>query len=202
MISNMTRLWRPAKSFWRICALGLLLLLVACGGRPTATPAPAAGLVAPIDSAEFPDANSTILIEPETGGAIRLRGGAGVTLPPQALSQKAAVTLRIENSFPAVPIPRSLLGNVYELALEGGELTGLALVRLPIPPEVNVGEYDLALQLERQHLGADERPGGERRGADEPDARAHLPARPVEPGRCQSHPGARQKVCRGRWLCR
>lgn len=140
----MKSLWLPAKSSWRLCALGLLLLLVACGGRPAATPAPDAGLVAPVDSAEFPEANSTILIEPETGGAIRLRGGAGVTLPPQALSQKAAVTLRIVNSFPAVPIPRSLLGNVYELALEGGELTGLALVKLPIPPEVNVGEYDLA----------------------------------------------------------
>jgi hypothetical protein len=144
MIRNMTRWWQPAKSAWRLCALGLVLLLVACGGRPTATPAPDDSFVAPIDSAEFPEANSTILIEPETGGAIRLRGGAGVTLPPQALSERAAVTLRIARDYSAVPIPRSLLGNVYELALEGGELTGLALLRLPIPPEVNVGEYDLA----------------------------------------------------------
>ncbi len=78
------------------------------------------------------------------GGVLRLRGGASVTLPPHALSQKAAVTLRIARDFPPAPIPRSLLGNVYELALEGGQLTGLALVKLPIPPEVNIGEYDLA----------------------------------------------------------
>lgn len=132
--------FNPARA---VLALALLLLLTGCRGQPTATPVPAE-VEPPGDGVVLPEANSTILLEPETGGTLRLRGGAGITLPPKSLSQRAAVTLRVATTFSPVPIPRSLLGNVYEFTLEGGELTGLALAQLPVPPEVNAEEYDLA----------------------------------------------------------
>ena len=45
---------------------------------------------------------------------------------------------------PIVPIPRSLLGRAYDFSLDGGELTGVALLKLPLPADVAPPQYEVA----------------------------------------------------------
>lgn len=126
---------------------GLLALLIGASActRATPTPAPATPLPAagPTPIAR-PAVQAVKLVEPETGGAVALADGAEARFPPQALSTKAAVTLRSATNAPAVPVPYSLLGQAYELTVEGGVLTGVALLRLPLSVQVSGSQYDLA----------------------------------------------------------
>lgn len=138
------------KQIRRFSGLGWLPLLVllalsvaGCRSQgPAVTPtAPSAATDAP---QALPAIEAVALVEPESGGLVRLRSGAEVSIPPQALSAKAAVTLRTLGSSPAAPVPRSSLGQIYEFALEDGELTGVALLRLPLPAGVTPDQYDVA----------------------------------------------------------
>ena len=92
----------------------------------------------------LPTVEAAVLIEPDKGGTVALSNGAQVTMPPQALSAKTTVTLKTNMAAPAVPIPRGVIGSAYELRLDEGELTGVALLRLPLLPEVTPGQYDVA----------------------------------------------------------
>ncbi|MGQ9490876.1 MAG: hypothetical protein ACUVR4_11275 [Anaerolineae bacterium] len=128
---------------WLLIAMMLSLLVAGCRATPSLAPA-----TQPVATAAIPEtlpaAEASVLMVPEEGGTVRLRDGAEISLPPQALSAQAAVTLRVRDAVPVVPLPRSLLGRGYEFSLEGGQLTGVALVRLPLPVEATADEYDLA----------------------------------------------------------
>jgi hypothetical protein len=120
----------------------LLVALTGCRGRGS-TPSPVGTAPTDITPAALPAVESAALIEPDRGGVVALNDGAQVTFPPQALSAAQTVTLKAVGEPPSVPIPRSLIGRAYELALDGGELTGVALLKLPLPPEVTAGPYDV-----------------------------------------------------------
>ncbi len=135
-----TRSTRIASS---LAALVLLLLLTGCRGRTSPTP-PALPATSTPAAEVLPASEASVLITPEEGGTIRLRDGTELSLPPQALAGKAAVTLRVRDSVPPVPLPRSALGQGYEFSLEGGQLTGVALLRLPLPAEVTTDQYEVA----------------------------------------------------------
>jgi len=124
--------------------LGVLLLTLAgCRGKsPAVTP------TAPVVNAETPEAlpavESAVMIDPQQGGVVALSDGAQANLPPQSISAKATASLKSIGTVPVVPIPRDLVGRAYELKLDGAELTGVALLRLPLPPDVTPGQYDVA----------------------------------------------------------
>ncbi len=120
----------------------LLVTLAGCRGRGS-TPTPVGTAPTDVTPAALPAVESVALIEPDRGGIVALNDGAQVTIPPQALSAEQTVTLKAIGELPSVPIPRSLIGRAYELALDGGELTGVALLKLPLPPEVTAGPYDV-----------------------------------------------------------
>jgi hypothetical protein len=123
--------------------LGLTLLLATGCNRvaPTPTPAPVAP---PFSREELPPDEAIADVESARGGAIALQDGAQATLPPGALAQDARVTFRTATDTPGVPIPSSILGQAYELAVDGSEMTGVALIRLPLPPGVTADQYKIA----------------------------------------------------------
>lgn len=135
---------RLTQLFVLVAALALTLVINACTRTP-ATPATVTPPPGPTSTrGPLPATETITLMEPETGGTVALADGAEVSIPPQALSAKAAVTLRTRASTPSVPIPNSLIGQAYELALEGGSLTGVALLRLPLPHDLIAEQYDIA----------------------------------------------------------
>ena len=73
-------------------------------------------------------------VDRRKGGTISLDDGAQATLPPGSLTEDATVTFRTASQTPGVPVPSSILGQAYELAVDGADMTGVALVRLPLPP--------------------------------------------------------------------
>lgn len=138
---------RRPSGYLAMALLGcaLLTLLAACSvlrRQPSATPTtpPSAG------TEQTPSPRGSALLQPEEGGTVALPGGAEVTVPPGALSAATLVTVRTVSPPPGggAPVPRSLLGAIYELTLEGGSLTGLVRIRLPLPPQVTPEEYEIA----------------------------------------------------------
>jgi len=129
----------------RLAFVGLIVVLALAGCRGSApnaakTPgAPAAGT-----GAALPGVESSGVIKADQGGAITLADGARLAVPQGALSTDARVTFTPGNAAPIVPTPRTLLGRGYEFALDGGELTGVALLTLPLPVEVASPPYDVA----------------------------------------------------------
>jgi hypothetical protein len=73
-----------------------------------------------------------------------LNDGARLTIPPGALAADTKVTFGPGNTAPIVPVPRALLGRGYDFSLDGGELTGVALLTLPLPADVASPPYDVA----------------------------------------------------------
>ena len=95
----------------------------------------------------MPD-EAVVQVDKAKGGTISLQGGAQLTLPPGSLSEDATVTFRTAASPPPAPIPQSLTGQAYEMAIEGAgaappDLSGIALVRLPLPPGVTPDQYEV-----------------------------------------------------------
>lgn len=127
----------------RLIAVALIFLalfaLVGCRATPTPTPAPTSGPQEPL-----PEKNATAVIQPDAGGVVRLRDGAEVAIPRESVSAVAIATLAVEDAPPAAPAPRSLIGQAYNFSLEGGSLTGVALLTLPLPPDVTADQYELA----------------------------------------------------------
>lgn len=134
---------RSTNRGWVPIAIALLLLLMGCRGQMSPTPPAPPATRTPVAEV-LPAVEASVLIAPEEGGTIRLRDGTELSLPPQALSAKTAVTLRVRDSVPAAPLPRSLLGRGYEFLLEGGQLTGVAVLRIPLPAEVTADQYEFA----------------------------------------------------------
>ena len=124
-------------------ALVFVLTLAGCRGKETTLPStpgvPSVGAVT-----NLPAMASEDVIAPETGGLITLDDSAQLALPPGSLSAESKATFGASKTVPVVPIPRSLLGQAYDFALDGGELTGVALLSLPLPVEVAPPQYDVA----------------------------------------------------------
>ncbi len=132
---------RYARAIW---AALICVLLAACGRTATPGPTPTPPAAA-ATSADLPETIASRAIRAAEGGRVALRDGAEVQIPPNALSDAAVVSLKVVSAPPAVPIPRSLIGRAYEFGLEGGSLTGIARIRLPLPSAVTPDQYDIAV---------------------------------------------------------
>ncbi|PKO22254.1 MAG: hypothetical protein CVU38_10390 [Chloroflexi bacterium HGW-Chloroflexi-1] len=121
-------------------AAALLLILAGCSRGRMPTPTPTTAVSAPETR---PAKTATGVIRAAEGGLVGLSDGAELTLPRAAVSDTAVITLRAVDDPPAAPIPRSIIGRAYEFTLEGGALTGIALLRLPLPAQVSPEQYDL-----------------------------------------------------------
>ena len=118
-----------------LLAAALLLILAGCIRGRTPTPTPPVEVSAP---EQRPAKTTTGVIRAAEGGLVGLSDGVELALPREAVSDTAVVTLRAVDDPPAAPIPRSIIGRAYEFTLEGGALTGVALLRLPLPAQVAV----------------------------------------------------------------
>lgn len=125
-------------------ALLAALMLVACNRLPlarvTPAPAPTAGILE-----DLPETNAARTISASEGGKVALRDGAEITIPPNALSATTVVGLKTAATMPRVPMPRSLIGRPYEFSLDGGSLTGIARLRLPLPSAITPDQYDFGV---------------------------------------------------------
>ncbi len=115
--------------------LAALLLLSACLGNTRPTPTDA--------TRPRPEKNVAGMVQPGVGGNVGLNSGAEVAVPPDALTAGTLVNLRALDDAPSVPVPLSLVGRAYEMVLEGGELSGTAILSLPYPAEINPADYQL-----------------------------------------------------------
>jgi hypothetical protein len=120
-----------------------LIVLAACRGEKPA-PAPAPNTAAASGPTLSPVKAVSTVIQPERGGTVTLRDGAEVMLPPGSVSDATVATLRVDDAASAAPIPRSNIGRAYRLELDGGDLTGIARVKLPLPPKVSGDQFELA----------------------------------------------------------
>jgi len=126
-----------------LLACALLISVAGCS-RSTPAPTPAPAIVPPFSRDEIAPDETAAEVDREKGAALVLQDGAQVILPPEALVQNATATLRTAHQTPAAPIPLSIIGNAYEVLIDGSELTGVALVRLPLLPGVTPDQYELA----------------------------------------------------------
>jgi hypothetical protein len=140
MISHRSVLLRAAT-----LAAVTLLLLAGCKGAstPTAAPTPGTALVAPFSTEQAEPDEAVVQIQKDKGGTITLQDGAQVTVPAGALTEDASVRFKTAINPPAAPVPLSILGRGYELTIDGAELTGAALLKLPLPPGVTPDQYEV-----------------------------------------------------------
>jgi hypothetical protein len=144
MVSHDNHQPAPFSAVTAIITMVMLgaVIMTACArpaptrATPTVSPAPAA-------LEDLPETNASKAINETEGGTIALRDGATITIPPNALSDTAIVGLKLARTLPDVPIPRSLIGRPYEFDMEGGSLTGVARIRLPLPSAVTPDQYDI-----------------------------------------------------------
>jgi hypothetical protein len=128
-----------------VLAGAVLILLAGCAGSTPSSVAPSAQAL-DVHPTPYPSSSGSVVLKPEEGGVITLSGSAEVSIPPGALSQPTLVSLREAISYPRVPVPRTSLGPAYEFSLEGADLSGVALLKLPLregttPEEFDVGAY-------------------------------------------------------------
>jgi hypothetical protein len=131
---TITRLRWPAL-------VGLIVVLTLAGCQRQA---PAATATPDAPASVLPAVGSSDVIKADQGGAIMLDDSARLAIPPGALAADTQVTFEPGRTAPIVPIPRALLGRSYDFALDGGELTGVALLTLPLPADVTSPPYDVA----------------------------------------------------------
>jgi hypothetical protein len=131
-----------ALNRWGLTLLTLAALsaLVACNGRPTATPTGDAERTPIV----LPELTASVTLRPDEGGTLALNDGAEVVFARASVAEATAASLRVLDKPPAVPVPRSLIGRAYQLALDGDRLAGVARVTLPLPRNVTSDSYDLA----------------------------------------------------------
>jgi hypothetical protein len=141
------RIRRPAHPFRAaLIAAALLaaLILAACSRLPLARVTPAAPPT-PGVLEDLPETNASKVISEVDGGKVALRDGAEIAIPPNALSETSVVSLKLAASPPRAPIPRSLIGRAYEFGMDGGSLTGIARIRLPLPAAITLDQYDIGV---------------------------------------------------------
>ncbi len=127
-----------------LCALLMALALAGCTQLPIRRVTPPASPTAGILE-DLPEVNASQVIAQAEGGRVALRDGAEIAIPPHALSETSVVSLKRAAAVPRVPIPRSLIGWAYEFGIDGGSLTGVARLRLPLPAFITPDEYDLGI---------------------------------------------------------
>ncbi|MGE5602713.1 MAG: hypothetical protein ACM30E_06660, partial [Nitrososphaerales archaeon] len=127
-----------------LLALALIVLAGCKGSAGAPTPTPAAVVVPPFSTDSAVPDEAVVQVRAAEGGTISLKDGAEATLPADALADDAVVTFRTAAEPPAVPVPSSIVGQAYELLVDDSELTGIASLRLPLPPGVTPDQYDLA----------------------------------------------------------
>jgi hypothetical protein len=125
-----------------LIAGAVLILLAGCKGNNPPSVEPSAQALTGKPTS-YPATGGSEVLKPEDGGAIVLSEGAEVEIPPSALSETTLVSLREANSHPTVPVPRTSLGPAYELTLDGAELNGVAILKLPLPQGITPEEYDI-----------------------------------------------------------
>jgi hypothetical protein len=135
------RAWvRPHASALAVAVLLLAsVTLAGCRRSPSIAPTPA-----PVTIATLPDRQATALIKPDAGGVVALSSGAEVNIPPDAVTDKALVSFHVSDKPPEAPIPRSMIGPAFDFSLDGADLTGVSLITLPLPANLNADQYDLA----------------------------------------------------------
>jgi hypothetical protein len=120
----------------------VLILLAGCAGSKQSAVAPSAQALTE-DPTPYPASGGSAVLQPEEGGVIALSGGAEVSIPPDVLSQATLVGLREASSHPNVPVPRTNLGPAYEFSLDGASLSGVALLKLPLPQGITPEDFDV-----------------------------------------------------------
>jgi len=144
---NSRRIHRPAR-FRRATLIAAALLaaltLAACGRSPFARVTPAAPPTPGILE-DLPETNASTAIPDAEGGKVALRDGAEISIPPNALSETSIVSLKVAPTTLRAPIPRSLIGRSYEIGMDGGSLTGIARIRLPLPAAITLDQYDIGV---------------------------------------------------------
>jgi hypothetical protein len=123
---------------------GAVLILVAGCSRSTSSSVQPSALAATGTQTVYPASGGSMVMQPEQGGVLSLSGGAEVSIPAGALSQPTLVSLREAGSTASVPLPRTTLGPVYDLSLDGADLSGVMQLKLPLPQGVNPQEYEVA----------------------------------------------------------
>jgi hypothetical protein len=120
----------------------VLILLAGCRGSEESTGGPSAQALT-ASPTPLPASGGSAVLQPESGGVITLSDGAEVSVPPQVLSQATLVSLRAANSHPDVPLPRTSLGPAYEISLDGANLNGVAVLKLPLPEGIAPEDFDI-----------------------------------------------------------
>ncbi len=100
------------------------------------TASPAAG--------DLPETNASRVIQPAEGGIVALKDGTEISIPSGALSDTTVVGLSVVEASPKVPVPRSLIGRAVQFGLDGGSMTGVARIRLPLPSAITADQYEVA----------------------------------------------------------
>lgn len=140
MISNKLNLLRLAS----LTALALIFLAGCRGNAPAPTLTPAAVVVAPFGTEQPEPDEAVVDVDKAKGATIALQDGAQAAVPPGGLADDATLTFRTALDSPAVPVPLGLVGQAYELLVDGSELTGVASLRLPLSAGVTTDQYDVA----------------------------------------------------------
>src|SRR5512136_1394669 len=120
----------------------VLILLAGCKGNEQSSGGPSAQALT-VSPTPLPASGGSAVLQPESGGVITLSDGAQVSIPPQVLSQATLVSLRAANSHPDVPLPRTSLGPAYEISLDGANLNGVAVLKLPLPEGIAAEDFDI-----------------------------------------------------------
>ena len=96
-----------------------------CGTRSHPEPDSGPIAVPPFGGEELPPDEAVAQVEKAKGGTIALDDGAQVTLPPESPhTGRDGVRSAPRRRTPGVPVPSSIIGRAYELALEGADMSG------------------------------------------------------------------------------
>jgi hypothetical protein len=130
-------IYRLALTLLAVLLIGGVAACQRTGPRPSST-------TPPVTTVSMPNRQASMVIQPNAGGEIALNSGASLAIPPEAVSASTVVNLHTLDNPPAAPAPRSIVGQAYEFSFEGGVLTGIAMLTLPLPANVSSEQYDIA----------------------------------------------------------
>ncbi len=64
-------------------------------------------------------------------------------MPAGAINHAAVVTLAAVETPLDAPVPRSILGRAYQFSVEDADLTGIAVLKLPLPAAISADQYEI-----------------------------------------------------------